>query len=114
MRRWRMRGWQCECSVEAVAFSHHLPHVAMSAGMDGRLILWDLAAAVAGEGAMLECLGLEVELLDWNFSWHLVGLFAAMLVAMQTSAPQVASEQSSVLAGQGKLSWVTHGLSCPA
>lgn len=49
-----LAGHDDETSVEAVAFSRHLPHVAMSAGMDGRLILWDLAAAVASTRAICE------------------------------------------------------------
>ena len=46
-----LAGHEEESSIEAVAFSHHLPHVAMSAGMDGRLMVWDLAAAVPGQRA---------------------------------------------------------------
>ena len=36
-----------ETSVEAVAFSPHLPSAAISAGMDGKLVVWDLAATSA-------------------------------------------------------------------
>lgn len=44
-------GHQEDSSVEAVAFSRHLQHVAMSGGMDGQLVLWDLNAAVASTRA---------------------------------------------------------------
>jgi hypothetical protein len=40
-----LAGHDEDSSTEAVAFSRHQPNVAMSAGMDGKLILWDLAAA---------------------------------------------------------------------
>lgn len=40
-----------DSSVEAVAFSRHLPHVALSGGMDGALLVWDLGAAVASTRA---------------------------------------------------------------
>jgi WD40 repeat protein len=49
-----LAGHDDDTSVEAVAFSRHLPHVAMSAGMDGKLVLWDLAAAVASTRATCE------------------------------------------------------------
>ena len=39
-----------DSSVEAVAFSRHLPHVALSAGMDGKLVVWDLGT-VGGAAA---------------------------------------------------------------
>lgn len=40
-----------ETSVEAVAFSRHLQHVALSGGMDGNMIEWDLGAAVVSTRA---------------------------------------------------------------
>jgi hypothetical protein len=60
-----------DTSVEAVAFSRQLPHVAMSAGMDGRLILWDLAAAVASTRAL--CEHPEVGGVQWGGVWGGVG-----------------------------------------
>lgn len=48
------QGHDEDTSVEAVAFSRQLPHVAMSAGMDGKLILWDLASAAASTRATCE------------------------------------------------------------
>lgn len=46
-----LAGHQEDTSVEAVAFSRHLQHVAMSGGMDGQLLVWDLNAAVASTRA---------------------------------------------------------------
>ena len=46
-----LAGHQEDSSVEAVAFSRHLQHVAMSGGMDGQLLVWDLNAAVASTRA---------------------------------------------------------------
>ena len=40
-----------DSSVEAVCFSRHIPNVAMSGGMDGNLICWDLGAAVVSTRA---------------------------------------------------------------